>query len=80
MTEYRTDWRNIGAWLEFRFHRSFGIRTPWGNFIVKRWSDRLFSERYTTSVPQLKLGPLCLSWRRLRKSVRPSPLTEGKTI
>lgn len=64
--EYTTDWRNIGIWLRLRFHASFGISTPWGNFIVKRWADRLYSERYSDSVPHFRLGGLCVSWRRLR--------------
>ncbi len=63
---YRTDWRNIGAWVSLNsFHPDAGIRTPWGNIIVKRWKDRLFSERYGHS-PHLRLFGLCVSWVRLR--------------
>ena len=40
---YRTDWRNIGLWLDFGIMPSVGIQTPWGNLIVKKWSDRLES-------------------------------------
>ena len=62
---YRTDWRNIGLWLDFGIMPSVGIQTPWGNLIVKKWSDRLFSERYGHQ-RTLRVGALCVSWVRLR--------------
>lgn len=66
-TRYRTDWRNIGGWIELRrFHPSIGIRTPWGNAIVKSWADRLFSERYSERKSNFRLFGLCVSWVRLR--------------
>jgi hypothetical protein len=66
MDIYRTDWRNIGGWIELRFMRSVGLRTPWGNLIVKSWADRLFSERYGYRKSHFRLFGLCISWVRLR--------------
>ena len=63
---YRADWRNIGGWIELRFMRSVGLRTPWGNLIVKSWADRLFSERYGYRKSNFRLFGLCISWVRLR--------------
>lgn len=71
MDSYRTDWRNIGGWIELRFMRSVGLRTPWGNLIVKSWADRLFSERYGHQ-RTLRVGALCVSWVRLRHFPTPS--------
>lgn len=62
---YITRWSNIGVFGRFRFYPCFGVLTPWGNLIVKKWADRLFSERYGHK-PTLKVGPLCISWVRLR--------------
>lgn len=63
---YRVEWSNVGGWVNARFHPSIGVRTPWGNVIVKRWSDRLFSERYGMHKSHFKLFGLCVSWVRLR--------------
>jgi len=72
-TRYRTDWRNIGGWIELRFRPSVGLRTPWGNIIVKRWRDRLFSERYGMRKSHFRVFGLCVSWVRLRHF--PTPTT-----
>ena len=62
-----TRWSNIGGWLElWRGRPSAGLRTPWGNVIVKSWNDRLFSERYGYT-RTLKVGPICVTWVRLRR-------------
>lgn len=66
MDNYRTDWRNVGAWARLRPFPNCGIGTPWGNLIVKPWGDRLFSERCTKDRPHFKLFGLCISWVRLR--------------
>lgn len=66
-TVFRTDWRNIGVWLNVRYSFHAGLMTPWGNVIVKPWADRLFSERYTNKVPHFRLFGLCVSWVRLRR-------------
>jgi hypothetical protein len=66
MDGYRTDWRNIGGWVDLRLMRSAGLRTPWGNLIVKRWGDRLFHERYGERKSNFRLFGLCVSWVRLR--------------
>lgn len=61
-SRYRTDWRNIGLWLEGKHG---GFRTPWGNLNFKPWADRMFSEMYGPT-PHLRLFGLCISWVRLR--------------
>lgn len=71
---YRTDWRNIGGWFLITSpFPSFGIRTPWGNVIVKPWGDRLFSERYGERKSHFRLFGLCVSWVRLRHFVPAQP-------
>ncbi len=64
---YETRWRNIGVWVEPMWPDA-GLKTPWGNLIVKPWSRRLFSERYGYT-KTVKLGPLCITWVRLRRYV-----------
>lgn len=63
---YRTDWGNIGLWVD-TFRPDFGIKTPWGNVIIKKWSSRLFSERYGYQKAHFRLFGLCVSWVRLRQ-------------
>ncbi len=62
---YRTDWRNIGFWADRGVYPSVGIKTPWGNLIFKKWTDRLFSERYGFT-PNRRVGSMCVAWVRLR--------------
>lgn len=66
--EYYTNWRNIGGWANLRVYPNAGLMTPWGNMIVKRWKDRLFSERYGYR-KALRIGPLCISFVRLRRFI-----------
>jgi len=68
--EPRTDWRNIGV---FRHWFTVGLMTPWGNLIVKRWEDRLFSERYGYQ-RTLRLFGLCVTWVRLKRLRTDHPL------
>lgn len=62
-----TNWRNVGLFWDKMpglFH--CGIRTPWGNVVLKPYSQRLFSERYGIS-KGLKIGSMYLRWVRLKR-------------
>ena len=71
--EPRTDWKNIGLFWDWI---DFGVSTPWGNLIFKRWRDRLFTDRdgYT---PTLKVFGLCVTWVRLKRFRDPLPHCKG---
>jgi hypothetical protein len=62
-----TRWTNFGVWLELGSSApSAGVKTPWGNLIIKRRDDVLFGERYGY-MPTAAVGSMRLSWVRLRK-------------
>ncbi len=65
--EYETRWNNVGLW---KAGTHVGASTPWGNLVIKPWSDRLFSERYGNRKVAKVFG-LCISWVRLRAPSHP---------
>lgn len=63
-----TRWGNVGIWLRIGIFPSLGLKTPWGNVIIKPWRDRLYHERYGAGPKRhFKLSGLCVAWVRLKR-------------
>ena len=57
-------WNNLGV---SRHMSGICVKTPFGNLLIKKWADRLFSERYGYR-KCLRVSSWCVTWARLRKS------------